>query len=78
MPLVEFEPTTPVFERMIFHALDRKTTVIGPYSPYPLIILSRVRVGADGVCLEIGFINLFNIRLVTTSNYSAIANLHTL
>jgi hypothetical protein len=30
MPRVEFEPTTPVFERMMtVHALDRAATVIG-------------------------------------------------
>jgi hypothetical protein len=30
MPWVEFEPTTPVFERAkMVHALDREATVIG-------------------------------------------------
>jgi hypothetical protein len=32
MPRVEFEPTTPAFERAkTFHVLDRAATVIGKY-----------------------------------------------
>jgi hypothetical protein len=35
MPLVEFEPTTPVFEReKTVHALDRPATVSGFKVPY--------------------------------------------
>jgi hypothetical protein len=42
MPRVEFEPTTPVFERTkTVHALDRAATVTDTHSPTLIILIVK-------------------------------------
>jgi hypothetical protein len=51
MPQVGFELIIPVFERAkTVHALDRATTVIGPFTDYPAF--SNIRGNSFPIILE--------------------------
>jgi hypothetical protein len=82
------EPPTPVFEQAnIVHALDGAATLIGALtSIWNMNPVGKMRMILSCACvwlqtgfgLEIGFIDHLYTQLGTTSNYSAITDLHTL